>query len=345
MRSDERREPRIELRGFRSGDEERLIELFEVCFERTRSPEEFAWRFERGPSPTQFGIATMGRQILGAGWLQVFPGWVCGELTDIETGGDLMVDPAFRGRGIARMLLAIEGSPASLSVSFPQVWPTGSHRVGQLPQWVRWEQASALRADALWLPLPMARLAVTATRVARRRAPVGRPRIHCREVTLDTFGEVEAALDGLALRSRDFAPFIMRRDAVHIRWRWLDRPDPWRAVVASEVGGDPAAVCGYVAFKVVDAQCRIGDMLALDACAMGALIRAVADMSSQESPERTLFELNDPRPWPSRVLRLAGFLPRGQGPEVSLRLNDERLPESLCRLSSFYLTAGDTDLV
>ncbi|HUC37957.1 MAG TPA: hypothetical protein VMR97_12650 [Acidimicrobiales bacterium] len=339
---------RIEVRGFRAGDEKQLTELFGACFGKARSVEEFAWRFQRGPYPTQFLIAEMRDRTVGACCAWVLPGWVCSELTDISSGGDFMVDPAFRGLGISKVLSRSTKRPASsLSVYFGQVHVPGLgiRQVGQLPQWVRWEQASALRADALWLPLPMARLAVTATRVVGRRVPVGRRRFRCREVTLETFGEVEAVLDGLALRSRDFAPFIMRRDAVHLRWRWLDRPDPWRVVVARGVGTGPAAVCGYVAFKVVDAQCHIGDMLALDASAMGALIRAVADMSSQESPERTLFELNDPRPWSSRVLRLAGFLPRGQGPEVSLRLNDERLPESLCRLSSFYLTAGDTDLV
>ncbi|HUC37955.1 MAG TPA: hypothetical protein VMR97_12640, partial [Acidimicrobiales bacterium] len=127
--------------------------------------------------------------------------------------------------------------------------------------------------------------------------------------------------------------------------RWLDRPDPWRVVVASDVGGDPESVIGYVAFTVLDSQCRIGDILAFDPTTMGALIRAVTKSSSPERPGRTIFELNDPRPWPAKVLRLAGFLPRGEGPQVSIGLTDEHLPESLVRLSSFYLTAGDTDLV
>jgi len=335
------------VRGFLPGDEARLIELYEICFEKKRSGEELAWLVQRAPQPTQFRIATIDDRIVGAMYARVFPMWMCGEISEMDRGGDLMVDPAHRGRGISKLLRGAERPPTrALSIHFPRgnIPPLKSRRIGRLTQWVRWEQPTALREDAPWLPVGVSRVAVAATRVAARGASFRHRRIRCCELSPENFAGEEAALDALDLRSGVIAPFVMRRDAAHVRWRWLDRPDPWRVVVASDVGGDPESVIGYVAFTVLDSQCRIGDILAFDPATMGALIRAVTKSSSPERPGRTLFELNDPRPWPAKVLRLAGFLPRGEGPQVSVRLTDERLPESLVRLSSFYLTAGDTDL-
>jgi hypothetical protein len=305
---------------------------------------------------TTFHLLERDERVVGAMVTQGLPAWILGERATVGRGGDLMVDPMYRRRGIARAvavsaLISLRAHPCV--VHFPaevtflvcEAPGTTIKRGGRMPQWVRWERPGALRADRPTVPLVLAAIATASFRAACRASSIVSRDVRCREITLAEFDSVVDEFDRLAIDSREIAPCVMVRDAAYVRWRWLDRPDPWRVVVAHQSRGGAEAMRGYVAYRMLDGDCRIGDIMCFEPRTMRALLSAVRARTAAERPGRTLIDLNDPRPWTRRVLRQAGFLRRGLGPNVTVCAVQEDLPVHLEDLSSWYLTAGDADLV
>lgn len=343
----------LTVRGLLAGDEQRLVELFELCFGRHRTLEEFRWRYQRTPLPTKFHLATIGGRIVGAEANQRLPAWLHGHRAEVSRGTDLMVDPACRRRGVfRRMRPAIRSSQraAPVTISFPaevtfRLGATTLNQVGRLPQWIRWERTASLHSDRPAIPRVVAGCAASAARLAARGASLGVNGLRCREIGLKELEQHPEQFDRLAQRSKHIANGIVCREAVYIHWRWLSRPEPWRVVIVERRGAGNGTLEGYIAFRPGEGDCRIGDLLALEPRAMRALLGAVAAESAAEKPGRTIIELNDPRPWSRRVLYQCGFLPRGTGPLISIRAMQAGVPPSLERSSGWYLTASDTDLV
>lgn len=343
----------IRIRESNFGDGAQLAQLVEICFATHCPLEQYRWRHEHAPFRSTVFVAELGDAIVGSTTVDALPVWLRGRSGEVGRGAELMVDPGHRNQGIShavRMRARVAQRSHPVSIHFPaevsflaaRGEDSTMRRAGRLPQWVRWEQAGALRDDQPRIPSSVALAATFATRLTGRLSASIPGAISCQEMDAEQAGRFAAGLDELCERSKEIAPCLLRRGAHYINWRWLERPDPWRVVLAMR---GHQVVDGYVAFRIVEGNCRIGDLLCLDPATMRCLLGAVGRLSAGAQPRRTLIELHDPRPWATRVLRLAGFLPRGLGPAISLKTMNPTVPSSFEALSSWYLTAGDTDLV
>jgi GNAT superfamily N-acetyltransferase len=341
----------LTIRSGHIGDEKRLIQLYESCFGRARDADQFAWRYRRG-QPTDFVVAELDGLLVGAVAVQLLDGFREGERCWIARGSDLMVDPEYRGTGVAQaMAMPVRKlfRRASLVANFPAevtfrlYEDSPLKRDGRLPQWIRWESTDALRCDRPGLARAPAAAIVAAGRVAARLSG-SRYETSCRELTANFGTHEERLIDALADESASFAKCIGRRGGDYMRRRWLERTDPWRMIIDSGDSEQSRQVTGVMAFKVENGDCRIGDLLCRDRRSMQRLLTAARAATATEGPGRTLLELQDQRPWSRSVLRSAGFLRRGNGPAVTLHSLPLGKTPAL-GLSSWYLTSGDTDLI
>ena len=318
------------VRDYRLGDEHAIAELFTICFGRTRSMEEWRWRFADPPTE-RVDIRVLcdpSGRIVGHIATVGFATSVDGRKTVCRLTGDLMVHPDFRGRkGVELLVDSGRDLPYDLRLDTPT---EGPRKVGErrgilrfhapLRQWVRWQGMPIRAVSELARPLR--------TRV---------------EPLLDPGAEVDA----LAEASAEFAPCIRMRTARYLRWRWLEQPDvDWQLWAARNRAG---VLRGVVAFGLdlrrdSARHGRVVDLLARDAESSRVLLMAAARELGHRGCRIISFAYQDPRPWSLRACYLAGFLPRGQGPLFSGGAQQEWTRPLADRFESWYLTLGDTDL-
>jgi hypothetical protein len=257
-----------------------------------------------------------------------------------------MVDPGFRGQLISPALnnaMQATNGRFAARVSFPSDRRAlRSHAYAhspvtqRLPQWVRWLRPAATA------PPGRRALEAGALLAGRAAAAVYAPRYGVAALKLDR------EVDDLAERCARVARIVRRRDADYLRWRWLDRPG--RVWQLAGVRGRDGRLAGMAVWGPRPRDPALGavvDLLAVDPVATVALLAAAArDLADRGHREVTL-DISDTRPWAAGAFRRAGFLRRGLGPNVGMRVFDDRLAadRELWRVGSWYLTAGDTDLV
>lgn len=342
------------VRLARPGDEPAIEALFREVF-GDRSSEIWRWRYGQAPGGPPFCVVfeTDG-QVVGQRISALHVATLDGRPLVVGIGGDAMVHPDHRGRsGLRRMRAVVtEHAPFELRLSFPtdQVVHAAHEKapevVGRLPQWVRFLQPGAVTASRPGVPRPIA------AAVPRISAAVGGTagvigRVGRRVEEVRSFDE---RFDRLADRAAGWARAVRRRDAAYLRHRWIDRPDGPRPVfAATDRRGDLRGFVVLADDRRAGARLgvpvgRVVDLLADDAATTVALLAEASSRLRRAGAAIALLDLQDSRPWVGRALRLAGFLQRGAGVNVSALPNACFAGEQPVLPGEWYLTYGDTDL-
>jgi GNAT superfamily N-acetyltransferase len=277
-----------------------------------KTPELLSWRIERGPhGPGRFAIARDGAGGKIIGILGMVPTRlrVGAEVHPAHQAIDLVVDPAFRGRGVFTGLgQALQDSAAEdgrILWGFPNAnaahaWfgRFGWHRFGSAPFMVRPLRSGYLLRKALpvlgGLDFPLVR--------RRRRASSTK-----REI--ERFGD---DVDGLWSASRAPDGIAVDRDAAWLNWRLMDKPDaPYRSVGAYDQKG---VLEGFVSTCLLDKHggriCYVMEAMAPPekAASLSELMRGEVARAAGEGAEVALAWC--PPAAPNRAAyRRAGFLP------------------------------------
>jgi len=338
----------LRVRTYEPGDEEWLVATFSAIF-KERTPAEWRWLFRECPGgASEVDIRILeanGRPVGSVGHIGI-PVWVEGKRLRLAIGCDMMVEPAFRGRGGAeQMITSFRESGHGFDMNFGTV-NSGSRRVTG-----RHIGTSAMRRVPLWTRY--------ATRLAEGngivRAIASAPdRLYGSVVSWPApslevveLAELGGEVDELAAHSAGFAPCIRIRDAAYLRWRWLADPRTrwevhgvWghdhllRGLVVTGVRGEGGARTGV-----------IGDVLARDAQALRALLYNAWERLSSDGCYRVTCAYRDPRPWARWALIRAGFNRLVVvGERIACGPLSPRAGEIVTRFGSWYLTAGDTEL-
>lgn len=338
----------LRVRTYEPGDEDWLVATFSAIFHE-RSLAEWRWLFRDCPG----GAEAVDIRILEADGRPVgsvshigIPVWVEGKRLRLAIGADMMVDPAFRGRGGAeQMITSFRESGHEFDMNFGTVNSGSRHVTG------RHIGTSAMRRVPIWARYAP-RLAegsgfarTIASAPDRLYGPlISWPAPSLEVVELSALG---SEVDELAQHSSRFARCIRIRDAAYLRWRWLEDPrTPWRAygvwaerdllrgVIVTGVRGEGDARTGV-----------IGDVLARDAEALRALLYNAWERLSSDGCYRVTCAYRDPRPWARWALIRAGYSRLvAVGERVACGPLSPRAGEVVTRFGSWYLTAGDTEL-
>ena len=324
---------RFVTRAYQPGDDAAILDLFGRCFHVPRSPAHFRWKYLENPYGSAHISLTFDRgdgRLVGhyAGYPVPF----------VESGrdllahqiGDTMTDPDFRhiGRGptsiLARTCYHFYDNFCEGRVGF-----NFGYNTGNIQRFcVRFLRIDCVEPVSFW----------------RREAPlkrIARPGRWIRGYQLELVREAGAEFDRFFERVAPSYPFLLRRDAQYLRWRYLQCPDPGPFLVAIRKW---RRLVGWSAFRIRDGRLVWGDALFdpdhTDAIAV--LLRHVAPSYPVTSIEAWFA----PRPpWIGRALEHAGFRAVAEPQDLSVMCSPFLLSNATERIrQALYYTMGDSDL-
>jgi Acetyltransferase (GNAT) domain len=316
------------VREYEDRDEDEIREMTGRVFGNRPSPGYWRWQYRDAPEgPALIHVLERDGRLAGH-WAHIpVAVFVSGRRLRLGRGRAAMVLPEFEGQGGMRLLvetfLASEhgfsvriGFPTNRSAVLLERYGAGRH-LGRMPRWCRIGKAYPRLVS---LPRP--------------------------SLVVEPLDELGAEVDALAEASASFAPCIRVRDAAHLRWRWQQEPGSQNAICGAR--GPDGELRGVVVFRKARSgdgeYAFVEDLLAADAEATRALLLSASDALAELGYARIVLDYLDPRPWVRRALLRSGFLPWGRKINVlagSLSAEAGDAPE---RLTSWYLTRGDTYL-
>jgi hypothetical protein len=323
---------RFVTRAYQPGDETAILDLFARCFQPGRSAEHFRWKYLQNP----YGNGHISLTFDSDGKLVAqycgypVPFVVDGRDVLAHQIGDTMTDPAVRhvGRGptsiLARTTFHFYETFCEGKVAFNYGYNTGNIQ----KFCVRFLRIDRVEPVSFW------RREMPVTRVARASRWV---RGYQLELVRDPGGEFDRFFD----RVRPAYPFLVRRDARYLRWRYLDCPDPGAFIIAIRKW---RRLVGWSVFKIRDERLLWGDALfdPHHRPAIDVLLRHVAPSYPVTSIEGWFW----PRPaWVGESLHLAGFVSASEPQDLAVMCAPFVLGDATDRIrKSLYSTMGDSDL-
>jgi GNAT acetyltransferase-like protein len=323
---------RFVTRAYQPGDETAILDLFGRCFHAPRSLEHFRWKYLENP----YGNAHISVTFDGDGRLV---GHYAGYLVPFVDGsrdllahqiGDTMTDPEVRhiGRGptgiLGRTALHFYTTFCDNKIAFNYGFNVSNIQRFSL----RFLRADRAEAVAFW-------------RHEGRVPKIGRVGRWLRGYRLELVREAGEEFDRFFADVRPFYPFLVRRDAAYLRWRYLQCPDAGAFIVAIRKWG---RLAGWSVFRVREDRLLWGDALfdPRHPSAVDVLLRHVVP----GYPVKRVEAWFAPRPLRlAGALRNAGFTPAAEPQDLSVMCVPFVVADATERIrQSLYYTMGDSDL-
>lgn len=243
---------RFTIRRYQRGDEAAILDLFARSFHAPRDIDHWRWKYEDDPCGAErISVAFDERGAL-VGHYAGYPAAFDADGATILANqiGDTMTDPSIRhvGRGptsvLGRTALHFYENFCEGQVAFNYGFNVSNIQKFSLRflRSTRVESVAYRRRDLRVDPLK--RL----TRVER----------YARGIRLEVVRETSGQWDSLFDQVSRHYPFLLRRNARYVSWRYLARPDVTYAVVAIRKWSHFA---GWLVFRMRDDVMTIGDLL------------------------------------------------------------------------------------
>ncbi len=331
----------IEIRPYRPGDEQRILETFNRCFSdvdpnfEPRTLESWRWQYLKNPSGWRIMLALAPDGAVVSQYAGVGQRVAIGDRrVSFSQAVDSMTDPAYR-RGLkAPGFFVLTGRP------YAELY--GGRGEGQ--DLVMWglPVPSAWRIGAKYLDYELVcnvnRLELDAERFGQVAAPGG--------VHIEPFEAFDEGFDDLFEGWREGRAAIQVRDAAHLRWRYDACPTQTYTRLRAVRDG---ATVGYLvvrpgAFDHLDGLLLCDHLTAHgDEEALLALLHAAVELARAGGHERILGMLPDAIP-EYLTLQRAGFRVRTTSYFLVGRPYGRRY-DMRWLYENWYYTLGDTDLV
>lgn len=351
----------VVIRPYRSGDEERIVKLFNICFPESRDISGWKWRFQCNPAGQPLIVVAEGEgEIVGHCSYQPARFAVDGALKVGAQDCDLMVRPDHRGgqspgRLSYRLLEALRAMASHSGWDFVFYAPNSRSRaladnpvLGGVKLWDIPQMVMPLNPFYLVHRRPAEGLLRVSRRLWGSRLLAKRPTSVKRAAAFDEgFERLWGSVKGCYR-------MIMIRDLPYLRWRFTSpggegggglRLDPYRLYVKLGRGG----LEGYVITRVrEEGGWRAGylvDMLAQPNDTSTLRLLAKAAVAHCRESKADVIRCWMRGPFAARgVLRRLGFWPRPLDLGWRARsLDPERRGEAPIDSTGWYLTLGDGD--
>ncbi|QDU67387.1 GNAT family N-acetyltransferase [Engelhardtia mirabilis] len=352
----------LQLHGCGPEDRAEQARLFNACFKKGTIPEELRWRYDDCPHGS--AVSFVSRPPGGEG----ISGYACNPRRVLAFGdestatlvgqtGDVMTHPDWRKRGIFSSLDRASMVEAGRR-GWAAVFGLPNRRSAHIFLELGWDQIGLIRPwsfvlrsgpEARALRFTDGRLAslllpATGLRCRRGEARLRRAAAGYSVAPLSRFPEEVCALSKRV--EREF-PFMVRRDAAYLNWRFIDNPAELHAVLGIHAANGDLA--GYVVVQRPRAGEHLGylvDVLAPDPGARAAAILAgLEDLRAAGAAMAQATAVDDSW-WMERLVE-AGFLPpKAENHLIVIRYAHDRdhpVVAGAERASSWYLTDGDRD--
>jgi hypothetical protein len=327
-------DPGYEVRGYRPGDEEQILPLFEHVFPVKRGMAHWRWKFLDNPAGRHVTLAVApGERIVGqfAGLPAVaaHPG---GSFI-LSQGIDHMVHPDHQGKGVfAAMTRHFIASvlAADRRVVFYSYPLARKHSIDQ-------------RVTDAELVHPVTALGWNLSRAETSLRAGPRRRLRFRVDRVARFGE---AVDALWSRLRSGLGVAAVRDARYLNWRYADCPDVAYALLqATDRWTGRVAGLAVLRFGWFDEPiAALVDWLvpAQDTAVAGALL-AECHAQARASGCRSMRTWLPPGTEANRAVVSLGYVPE-ETPFLLTTLADSDRERSRLMKSQWFYTMGDSDI-
>lgn len=330
--SDGERPLTFETRAFAEGDEAAILDLFARSFPHaSRTLQHFLWKYRHNPAGNERISLTFDQQQALAGHYAGYavPFRAYGKDLIAHQIGDTMTEVAVRhiGRGptsiLGRTALDFYARFCEDRVAFNY-----GFNVANI-------QRFSLRF------LRSTRVEPVSYRVAVPLPPISRVERWMRGFQLELVQETTPEWDAFFERVQGRYRFLVRRDAAHVRWRYLQCPEPGVFVVAIRKW---RTLVGWIAFRIRGDRFLWGD--ALFDPDHPAAIETVLRHVVPSYPVTTIEAWFPPRPeFFHTVLENLGFSLRPEPQDLSVMCVPFTWPDVVDRMrEDLYYTWGDSDL-
>jgi GNAT superfamily N-acetyltransferase len=318
-----------------------------------------AWLHDHHPlakrAPLRF-VVTDGERIAGSMGHMPADYMIKGERTPVRITHDLLVDPDYRGLGIAKRIVDHSKStgdfyPGGMWMNVPcykihracgfddVVAPTTQTLVFDPKRFVERHGLNPAKKAAGLVALGIAR----ARAMKKARATVSSAG---RDSTLRTIPEFDPALDSRWLAMAKSYDIAACREAAFLNWKYSRHPVVRYELLVAERGGEAT---GFVIWRlprdadperravIVDFLVEIGDTATL----ASMLSRVILDAEARGA-EALSFMTTQPRA--VSLIRSFGFLPRREGHTWVVANWEGRIPREWLRSpESWHVSLGDSD--
>lgn len=326
------------VRGYQTGDEEKILAAFHQAFGTQRQMAHWYWKYRDNP---------VGRFCISTAWqddtlVAHYSGYPLRFSVDAQQThltqhvGDTFSVRAFRGAGhgasnlLARVFRHFVCHYVERQMFFGYGFNTNKiRRLGQL--FLGYEADTAVYN---W-QLKLERLALY------RRAKLRLVRLRGYSVSRET--QAGAWADSLWQRARPDYPWLLQRDQAYLHWRYDLNPDfEYEYYVVKHWG----RVVGWWLLRQQDNHLALGDALFCRNHATTAIAAGLSTMLHQY-PDTQMVEgwFAQTPPWWTELLRQAGFTPVRQRDNLYFCLKSYTPDVTPAQIAArFYFTWGDSDL-
>ncbi|MEL7058527.1 MAG: GNAT family N-acetyltransferase [Acidobacteriota bacterium] len=323
------------LRPYRAGDEHDILRLFAPSFHATRGLAHWRWKYLDNPwGATRITAARAPDGKLVAHYA-AYPVPMCdgaAEWIALQVG-DTMTAPEVRavGRGptslLGRAARHFYAAFCDDRVAFNYGFNTGN---------IRRFSERFVRAEKV-------------EDVAYRTRGAEPPEVAGRRLDVRAVREVGGAFDRFFERVAGVYPLLIRRDAIYLRWRYLDCPDEPPFLLFSarrSVGPFRGRLVGWAVFRRRGAMLRWVDALVdpAEPNVGPALLAAAARHPMADTVQGVEAWFPDRPLWWHRTLEDLGFVRRPEPDELALMCVPHQVGDAAQRLRRAYYTLGDGDL-
>lgn len=247
----------MSIRYYKSGDKEKIRQLYKKVFKKERSISHWEWKYIKNPKMTSPFILVYEEEgvILGHLALWETEAYMNGKVKKMALRVDTMVDPDARGKGIygklnQQMLGEAKKRDISYLYGFPAskakdllVKSTNGQYVGNISRYIIMLDPVTLAGQMFTFLAPLKPIGkmyktIKTKGIRKSRLPHG--------WKVERVAHCDDRFDQLAAKMKSLKPILLKRDSAYLNWRFLQHPDNSYSVLAISVDNE---LKGYIIIK------------------------------------------------------------------------------------------------
>jgi len=309
------------IRRYRDGDKEAIVELLRIVFGKGYTREYWNWKYRENPGgPSMVWLAEHDGKIVGHYGIIPVPMKLGNSYIKGSFSTDAATHPLYRGQGVFsalvnRAYLDVAGSQVPLTYGLPRVemgpiykryeWAGHICFMRYMVKILNWNAALGRYIDNELVTGTISSV------LGKMRRPMSPPD---GSVEIEEISRFDGRIDRFwADASRCFT-VIVRRDQTRLNWRYADHPQD-KYTIYTAVKGD--RILGYCVLKIGPGKGRgkqenlrvgfIVDIIGIGQDIVGCLVRWAANWFEKHNVDVVACMMSEGHPYP-RAFRSAGFV-------------------------------------
>jgi GNAT superfamily N-acetyltransferase len=348
-----------DIREYRDGDEEQILELRGVTLGDSKNIQWWNWIYRNGPDgPAKFWLAVANKKIVSINPSLPFRMKIENQVYKSGLGFDIMTHPDYQRQGILSALSLVHfeyvvknGVSITFGTSIPQRLPIyqklkiphDMYAICQPPLLVKvinW--GSVLKTRYHIFPFIGNSIGYIWERITVRTTSI---QDHDTEIIpISSFDE---SINEFWQKASELKKIMIVRDMKYLNWRYVEKPGNEYKIFAAKRQNE---IVGYIVLKVVKETITRGFIVDLftisgeDVVAELLINKAIGYLRKEGVVSILCLMLQDTPYY--RILRRLGFTRRKSGIQLNIRIFDQNLSKEFVKDSgNWYYTWGDGDTI